>query len=104
VKREDVVGELRNPDERLTVGLVGSSGGHLAHLLLLEPWWKNHDRFWVTFDMPDSHDLLDSERVEWAHYPTTRNVPNFTWRGRSSGVSDPTCSSRPAQRWRFRSS
>jgi len=77
VKREDVVGELRSPDQRLTVGLVGSSGGHLAHLLLLEPWWKNHDRFWVTFDMPDSHDLLDSERVDWAHYPTTRNVPNL---------------------------
>ena len=64
-------------DERLTVGLVGSSGGHLAHLLVLEPWWSLHDRFWVTFDMPDSHELLESERVDWAHYPTTRNVPNL---------------------------
>ena len=63
--------------ERLNVGLVGSSGGHLAHLLILKPWWENHDRFWVTFDMPDSHDLLESERCDWAHYPTTRNVPNL---------------------------
>ena len=56
-----------------TSGSSGSSGGHLAHLLLLKPWWENHDRFWVTFDMPDAHDLLQSERVDWAHYPTTRN-------------------------------
>lgn len=62
---------------RLKVGLVGSSGGHLAHLLLLKPWWESHDRFWVTFDMPDSHELLHSERVDWAHYPTTRNIPNL---------------------------
>lgn len=61
----------------LNVGLVGSSGGHLAHLLLLESWWEHHNRFWVTFDMPDSHELLQSERVDWAHYPTTRNLPNL---------------------------
>ena len=64
-------------DDKLTVGLVGSSGGHLAHLLLLEPWWAKHDRFWVTFDMPDSHELLTTERVDWAYYPTTRNIPNL---------------------------
>ena len=65
------------PGERLNVGLVGSSGGHLAHLLILKPWWEHHDRFWVTFDMPDSHELLESERCDWAYYPTTRNVPNL---------------------------
>lgn len=69
--------DLSGGSEGLNVGLVGSSGGHLAHLLLLEPWWSHHDRFWVTFDMPDSHDLLGSERVDWAHFPTTRNLPNL---------------------------
>ena len=68
---------LFNDDELLNVGLIGSSGGYLAHLLLLKPWWENHDRFWVTFDMPDAHDLLQSERVDWAHYPTTRNLSNL---------------------------
>ena len=62
-------------DDQLNIALVGSSGGHLAHLLVLRPWWEKHDRFWVTFDMPDSHDLLESERCDWAHYPTTRNIP-----------------------------
>ena len=64
-------------DKPLNIGLVGSSGGHLAHLLILKPWWEDHDRFWVTFDMPDSHELLESERCDWAHFPTTRNVPNL---------------------------
>jgi|GEM_PF-6039383 len=56
-------------DDQLNVGLVGSSGGHLAHLLILKPWWENHDRFWVTFDMPDSHDLLESERCDSSRTP-----------------------------------
>ena len=66
-----------NSDNQLNIGLVGSSGGHLAHLLILKPWWEDHDRFWVTFDMPDSHELLESERCDWAYHPTTRNVPNL---------------------------
>ena len=70
-------GILPDSDKPLNIALVGSSGGHLAHLLVLKPWWEKHDRFWVTFDMPDSHDLLASERCDWAHYPTTRNVPNL---------------------------
>ena len=74
----DVVTEMfDSADEPLNIGLVGSSGGHLAHLLILRPWWEKHDRFWVTFDMPDSHDLLESERCDWAHHPTTRNIPNL---------------------------
>lgn len=73
----DALTRQDDQDRRLNVGLVGSSGGHLAHLLLLRAWWEHHDRFWVTFDMPDSHELLQSERVDWAHYPTTRNLPNL---------------------------
>lgn len=57
--------------------LVCSSGGHLAQLHRLEPWWRNRRRTWVTFDTADATSLLDGEVVVWAHHPTTRNVPNL---------------------------
>ncbi|MFG1658054.1 UDP-N-acetylglucosamine--LPS N-acetylglucosamine transferase [Micromonospora chersina] len=57
--------------------LVGSSGGHLAQLLALEPWYQGRRRAWVTFDTPDARSLLDGEDVVWAHHPTTRNVRNL---------------------------
>ena len=53
-----------------------SSGGHLAQLHNLEPWWSAHERLWVSFDTPDAVSLLDGERTVWAHHPTTRNLPN----------------------------
>jgi UDP-N-acetylglucosamine:LPS N-acetylglucosamine transferase len=58
------------------VALVCSSGGHLAQLLRLRPWWSEHERLWVTFDTPDALAHLADEHVVWAHHPTTRNVPN----------------------------
>jgi UDP-N-acetylglucosamine:LPS N-acetylglucosamine transferase len=58
------------------VALVCSSGGHLAQLFRLRGWWDDHERLWVTFDTPDATSLLATERVVWAHYPTTRNLPN----------------------------
>jgi beta-1,4-N-acetylglucosaminyltransferase len=58
------------------LALVCSSGGHLTQLHQLKPFWQKHDRFWVTFKLPDSESLLADEDVEWAHYPTTRNLPN----------------------------
>ena len=57
--------------------LVGSSGGHLDHLVRLEPWWRDRDRHWVTFDLPDARSRLGGESVTWAHHPTTRNIPNL---------------------------
>lgn len=60
----------------MKVALVCSSGGHLTQLHRLQPWWEKHERFWVTFQLPDSESLLESEDVVWAHYPTTRNIPN----------------------------
>jgi UDP-N-acetylglucosamine:LPS N-acetylglucosamine transferase len=57
--------------------LVGSSGGHLAQLLALEPWYRSRTRSWVTFETPDARSLLDGEDVTWAHYPTTRNLRNL---------------------------
>jgi beta-1,4-N-acetylglucosaminyltransferase len=55
---------------------VCSSGGHLAQLYRLRPWWEGHERAWVTFDKPQSRSLLRGEHVTPAFAPTTRNVPN----------------------------
>jgi UDP-N-acetylglucosamine:LPS N-acetylglucosamine transferase len=57
--------------------LVCSSGGHLSQLLQLRPWWVNHERRWVTFDMADARSKLIGEELVPAHYPTTRNVGNL---------------------------
>jgi UDP-N-acetylglucosamine:LPS N-acetylglucosamine transferase len=57
--------------------LVCSSGGHLLLLHQLRPWWEKHERSWVTFDKTDARSLLAGERIEWAHHPTQRNVPNL---------------------------
>lgn len=57
--------------------LVGSSGGHLAQLVALAPWWRGRHRHWVTFRTPDAVGQLAEEVVTWAHHPTTRNIPNL---------------------------
>jgi len=62
---------------RSHVLLVGSTGGHLAQLVRLEPWWSELDRTWVTFQLPDAESLLADEQVVWAHHPTTRNIKNL---------------------------
>lgn len=36
----------------------------------------DHDRSWVTFDLPEVRAALEGEDLHWAHFPTTRNVPN----------------------------
>jgi UDP-N-acetylglucosamine:LPS N-acetylglucosamine transferase len=59
------------------VMLVGSSGGHLAQLLSLEPWWSTWRRTWVTFETRDATSLLARERTVWAHHPTTRSLRNL---------------------------
>jgi UDP-N-acetylglucosamine:LPS N-acetylglucosamine transferase len=65
-------------DEAGTLLLVGSSGGHLAQLIALEPWYRTRRRCWVTFRTPDAQSLLaDEDDVVWAHYPTTRSVRNL---------------------------
>jgi Oligosaccharide biosynthesis protein Alg14 like len=63
--------------DRLKIGFVSSAGGHLLQLHRLSPWWEKHERFWVTFDLPDSRSLLADERVLFAFHPTTRNLPNL---------------------------
>lgn len=58
------------------IGIVCSSGGHLAQLHCLDAWWGAHPHFWVTFDKPDARSLLAGEPVYWGHHPTNRNVKN----------------------------
>lgn len=63
--------------ERYRVMFVCSSGGHLAQVMKLRPWWDEHDRVFVTFDKPDAVSQLEDERVVFGHHPTTRNIPNL---------------------------
>lgn len=62
---------------RQRVLLVCSSGGHLAQMWALKPWWERHDRIWVTLPTSDARARLRGEKVIEAHYPTVRNLPNF---------------------------
>lgn len=48
--------------ENIKICLVGSSGGHLTHLYMLKPFWKDKDHFWVTFDKEDARSLLEGEK------------------------------------------
>ncbi|BDG67026.1 UDP-N-acetylglucosamine--N-acetylmuramyl-(pentapeptide) pyrophosphoryl-undecaprenol N-acetylglucosamine transferase [Enterococcus innesii] len=61
----------------MKICLVGSSGGHLTHLHLLEPFWGNKERFWVTFDKEDAKNILANERKYNCYFPTNRNVKNL---------------------------
>ena len=63
--------------EPVDVLLVCSTGGHLLELCALEDAWGSLDRLWITFDRPDAHAVLGSERVLFAHGPTNRSVKNL---------------------------
>ena len=36
------------PFENIKIAIVCSSGGHLTHIMMLKPFWKKHNRFFVT--------------------------------------------------------
>lgn len=57
--------------------LICSSGGHLAQLLALRPWYERRAHTWITFDTPHARSVLEGERIVWAYHPTTRNIPNL---------------------------
>lgn len=61
----------------MKICLVGSSGGHLTHLMKTSPFWKEHDRFWVTFDKADANNILKSEKVYHCYFPTNRSIKNL---------------------------
>lgn len=60
----------------MKVALVASAGGHLAQLIALDKFWKEHERTWSTFDLPEVKDALAGEKVDFVYFPTTRNIPN----------------------------
>ena len=47
----------------MKICLVGSSGGHLAHLYMLQPIWGNNEHFWVTFPKEDAKSLLKGQKT-----------------------------------------
>lgn len=59
---------------KMKICLVGSSGGHLTHLYMLKPFWKDKERFWVTFDKEDARSLLEGEKLYTCYYPTNRSL------------------------------
>lgn len=61
----------------MKICLVGSSGGHLTHLYMLKPFWKNKERIWVTFNKEDAQSLLEGEKVYPCYFPTNRNIVNL---------------------------
>lgn len=64
---------MKKKDE-IKVCLVGSSGGHLTHLYMLKPFWKDKNRFWVTFNKEDAKSLLEGEKVYPCYFPTNRSI------------------------------
>lgn len=66
-----------NKLEDMKICLVGSSGGHLAHLYMLKDFWKDKNRFWVTFNKLDANSILKNEKKFYCYYPTNRNILNL---------------------------
>ena len=64
-------------NQKLKICLVGSSGGHLTHLYMLKPFWKDKDRFWVTFDKEDARSLLSGEKMYACYYPPNRSLKDL---------------------------
>ena len=66
-----------NTFKDLKICLVGSSGGHLTHLYMLEDFWKDNRRFWVTFNKEDANSILKGEKIYYCYFPTNRNIKNL---------------------------
>lgn len=58
--------------------IIASSGGHIFEMFCLREFWKDKDRFWVSFETADAKYLLkDEAEVYWAAHPTVRSIPNL---------------------------
>jgi beta-1,4-N-acetylglucosaminyltransferase len=57
--------------------LVCSSGGHFKAIQQLRPFWKDHERVWITFKTVTTEAALTDETVHWDYSPTNRNLPNL---------------------------
>ena len=63
--------------ENIKIAIVGSSGGHLTHMMMLKPFWEKHNRFFVTFNKEDANSQLKDEKIYHCYYPTNRNFKNL---------------------------
>lgn len=64
-------------NSEMKVAFVGSSGGHLNHLLKVKKAFDEYESFWVTFDKIDANSALAGEKVYHAFFPTNRNLTNL---------------------------
>ena len=60
--------------KKIKICLVSSSGGHLTHLYMLKPFWKDKEHFWVTFNKGDANSLLEGEKMYPCYFPTNRSI------------------------------
>ena len=67
----------KKKNNELKICLVGSSGGHLTHLYMLKDFFKDKNRFWVTFNKEDANSVLKDEIKYYCYYPTNRNIKNL---------------------------
>lgn len=63
--------------ENIKIAIVGSSGGHLTHMMMLKPFWEKYNRFFVTFNKEDANSQLKDESVYHCCFPTNRNFKNL---------------------------
>lgn len=68
--------KTKNFDE-IKIAIVGSSGGHLTHMMLLKDFRSKHERFFVTFNKEDANSQLKNEKIYYCYYPTNRNIKNL---------------------------
>jgi beta-1,4-N-acetylglucosaminyltransferase len=61
---------------KLTIGIISSKGGHLFQINQLRPFWKKHERFWVTDQGLDTDYFLKNERIYFGFFPDSRNIIN----------------------------
>ena len=66
--------EKNSDEKKLRILFACSSGGHLAQIVTMKPWYEKHDRLWVTFDTPDAKNVLKEEKVFWAKHCPDRKI------------------------------
>ena len=60
----------------MKIAIITSTGGHLYQIMLMKPWWSQFDRFFVTFNKPDSNFFLKKEKVYFGYFPENKNIFN----------------------------
>lgn len=58
----------------MSILLTCSAGGHLAEMRQLEPFYRHHARFFVTFKRPDTEGLEKKEKVFFIERPARNPI------------------------------